>query len=135
MISESAYELLKYIETQQYTIKDDCFRQTAAYKDVAEQASKLDAGSRLIADLWDSGCIMPIGAANEYKHTAEALRLADVGRAEISSAARQMALGNYAVQVDSSRRDDKRASATLAIAIAALLASVADIVLRVVGIL
>nr|DAO25198.1 MAG TPA: hypothetical protein [Caudoviricetes sp.] len=122
MISESAYELLKYIETQQYTIKDDCFRQTAAYKDVAEQASKLDAGSRLIADLWDSGCIMPIGAANEYKHTAEALRLADVGRAEME-------------QVDSSRRDDKRASATLAIAIAALLASVADIVLRVVGIL
>ena len=117
MISESAYELLKYIETQQYTIKDDCFRQTAAYKDVAEQASKLDAGSRLIADLWDSGCVMPIGATNKYKHTADALRLTDVGRA------------------DSGRRDDKRASATLAIAIAALLASVADIVLRVVGIL
>ena len=117
MVSANGYKLLKYIQSSVFLEDEKEKRSEAASdKNIKKFVSDLGLDACLLSELKSSGCVYPIGA------DSRGYRITDIGRVEIEA-------------VESAARENRRAEATMIIAIVALVSSVADIILRLFGVL
>lgn len=117
MVSANGYKLLKYIQSSVFLEDEKEKRSEAASdKSIKKFVSDLGLDANLLSDLVKSGCVYPIDAKSL------GYRITDIGRVEIEA-------------VESAARENRRAEATMIIAVVALISSVADIILRLFGVL
>lgn len=117
MVSANGYKLLKYIQSSAFLEDKEEKRSEAANTEIAKKfVSDLGLDSSLLSDLVKSDCVVYFGADNR------GCRITDIGRFEIEA-------------VESAARENRRAETTMVIAVVALVSSVADIILRLFGVL
>lgn len=117
MVSANGYKLLKFIQSSVFLEDEKEKRSEAASdKNIKKFVSDLGLDAYLLSELKSSGCVYPIGA------DSRGYRITDIGRVEIEA-------------VESAARENRRAEATMVIAVVALISSVADIILRLFGVL